>query len=66
MITQNERISISREIERERDNCIYLRNCSVASPEDIDSKYSCHKCLEGCDVCDGPESCMSKFMWIKR
>ncbi|XP_022164127.1 probable G-protein coupled receptor CG31760 isoform X2 [Myzus persicae] len=37
----------------------------LASPEEIDNKYSCQKCLEGCDVCDGPESCMAKFMWIK-
>ncbi|KAE9536615.1 hypothetical protein AGLY_007017 [Aphis glycines] len=38
----------------------------MASPEEIDNKYSCHKCWEGCDVCDGPESCMAKFMWTQR
>ncbi|XP_060839071.1 probable G-protein coupled receptor CG31760 isoform X2 [Rhopalosiphum padi] len=37
----------------------------MASPEEINNKYSCHKCWEGCDVCDGPESCMAKFMWTQ-
>ncbi|XP_025422700.1 probable G-protein coupled receptor CG31760 isoform X2 [Sipha flava] len=38
----------------------------VALPEEIEEKYSCHKCWEGCDTCEGPGSCMAKFAWIQR
>lgn len=38
----------------------------VALSEKIEEEYSCEKCWEGCDVCDGPGSCMAQFSWTQR
>ncbi|XP_050442150.1 probable G-protein coupled receptor CG31760 isoform X2 [Adelges cooleyi] len=37
-----------------------------ASLSEIDEKYSCNPCSIGCDDCQGPDSCMARFSWIKR
>ncbi|XP_050522426.1 probable G-protein coupled receptor CG31760 [Daktulosphaira vitifoliae] len=41
-------------------------NIEEATFNEIEEKYSCHPCSEGCDICSGPESCMAQFSWVQR